>query len=427
MDLPKVIEQHNCLNRLLILIAHSDFRDRGLAALRRDEDGNIKLDRGSGLAGNRVLRVSMVQQQMQVMSSFNGSEPGCEEVPVETLLLRARNSIYDEELFHELHREARNLTNQGVRSNDGKVSIPYEPDKQIEIDLLPSLQEGFQPENNICGGIAMSLRILLSHAHRQNLRRRVQPPPPMREGKTPRPTYAILTPVLEHLQHNVQLKSIVHLLQDLREICLKVGFDLRIQPLTSPYGLVNLEAEATQDEFHATEVLISKLTKPRHSTIAIHLPSGLTELKVEIQTSLLPHISGTAYQCTIMSSAPESFTSRMQPVVQFSSLAALENHVLHLLKLDLVALLASQPCVENGWTIVSPHDAQLSRVSKRTEQNDRIRISLQRNFICLSWKRGLKKRIDEGTVKWDSTTTTAHEQQDRSLLATIEAVFAEQA
>lgn len=368
----------------------------------------------------------MVQQQMQIMSSITSSEPSCEEVPVEALLLRARNSIYDEELFHELHREARNLTNQGVRSNDGKVSIPYESDKQIEIDLLPSIQgESFQPDNNTCAGIATSLRILLSHAHRQNLRRRVQPPLPMQEGKTPRPTYAILTPVLEHMQHDVQLKSIVHLLQNLREICLKVGFELRIHQLTNHYGLVNLEAEAIQDEFHATEVLINKLTKPRHSAIAVYLPSGLTELKVEIQTSLLPHICGTAYQCTIMSSVPESFISRMQPVVQFSSFAALEDHVLHVLKLDLVAHLAAQPSVENGWTIVSPHDAQLSRINKSTKQSDRIRISLQRNSICLNWKRGLKRRINEGTAKWDNTTTTAHKQQDQGLFATIEAVFKE--
>lgn len=409
---------------MLILIAHSDFRDRGLAALRRDEDGNIKLDCGSGSAGNRVLRVSLVQQQMQILSSVKSSERICEEAPVENLLLRARNSIYDEELYHELHREAQNLTNQGVRSIDGKVLIPYEHDKQIEIDLLPSIQDGdLQPENNLCAGIAISLRILLSHAHRQNLRRRVQPPPPMREGKTPRPTYAILMPVLEHVQHDFQLKSLTHLLHDLRNICLKVGLDLRFRKPANLYGLGNLEIEATHDDFHATEVLINKLTKPRHSSIVVRLPTGLTEIKVEIQTSLQSHISGTAYQCTIMSSAPESFIPRMQPVVQFSSFAALEDHVLHLLKLDIVALLTSQPGAENRWTIVSPHDAQLGRVNRSTERSDTIWISVQKNHIRLNWKRGQRKLNDEGTVKWDSTTMTAHGEQGQSLIATIEEIF----
>ena len=426
MDLPKVTEQQSCWNALLILIAHSDFRDRGLAALRRDEHGNINLDYGYGSVGNKVLRVSLVKQQVQILSSVKSSERICEEVPVETLLLRARNSIYDEELYHELHREVRNLTNQGVQSIDGKVLIPYEHGKQIEIDLLPSTQDGdLQAEDNICAGIAMSLRVLLSHAHRQNLRRRVQPPPPMREGKTPRPTYAILMPVLEHVQHDLQLKSITHLLHDLRYICLRAGFHLRFHEALNLYGLKDLDINTTPDDVHATEIFINKLTKPRHSSIEVRLPTGVTEIRIEIQTSLQPHISGTAYQCTIISSAPEPFILQMQPVVQFSSSAALEDHVLHLVKLDIVAFLALQPGADNRWTIVSPHDAQLSRVDRSSGRSDKICISIQKSFIQLNWKRGRRKLNNEGMVRWDNTTGTGHEQQDRSLLATMERIFAD--
>lgn len=411
------------LDTSLIFIAHSEFRDRGLAALRRDEDGNIQLDRGFASGGNRMLRVRVVQQQTQVLSSIKSSERGEDHLPVETLLLRARNSIYDEELYHELHREARILTNQGVRSNDGEISILHDYDKQIVIDLVPSQSdEDFQPENNLCAGIALSLRILLSHAHRQNLRRRIQPPPPLREGKMPRPTYAILAPVLEHVQHDLQLKSITRLLRDLDPICLKAGFELRFDKPSTPYGLVKSEAEGTQDGFHFTEKLINNLTKICHSCIEVHLPTGLTKLKIEIQTSLQPYISGTTYQCTIISCAPESFISRMQPVVHFSSFAALENHVLYLLKLDIIAVLASQPGIEKGWTIVSPHDAELRRVNKRTGRLDKIWILVQRNFIRLKWERG-SKRCDEGLVTWDSKTLTADPERNRSLVNTIEEIF----
>lgn len=419
MDLRKVIEQHDHWNRLLSLIAHSDFRDRGLAALRRDEHGNINLDCGASSASNRALRVSLVRQQMPISSFVKNSERTCEEVPTETLLLRARNSVYDEELYHELHREARNLTNQGVRSIDGKISIPYEHDQRIEIDLVPCTQDGdLQPEDNICAGIAISLRVLLSHAHRQNLRRRVQPPPPIREGKTPRPTYAILTPVLEHVQHDLQLKWITHLLEDLRNICLKVGFHFRFHQATNLCGLGDLEVQAIHDDLHATEILITKLTKPRHSSFVVHLPTGPTEIKVEIQTSLQSQISGTAYQCTIISSASESFIARMQPVIQFSSFAALEDHILHLLKLDMVALLASQADAEDRWTVVSPHDAQLSRVKRSCERSEKIWISVEKSSIRLHWKRSQRKRNDEGTVKWDSTRD-----QNRGLFAMIKEIF----
>ena len=409
---------------MLILVAHSDFRDRGLAALRRDEHGNINLDCGSGSAGNRVLRVNLVRQKVPILSSVKSSERTCEDVPVEILLLRARNSIYDEELYHELHREARNLTNQGVQSIDGKVSIPYEDDKHIEIDLVPVTQDGdLQLENNMCAGIAISLRMLLSHAHRQNLRRRVQPPPPMREGKAPRPTYAIVMPVLEHVQHDLQLKYITKLLQDLTNICLKVGFQMRFHQAISVNGLEDLEVEAIHDDLHATEILINKLTKPRHSSIMVHLPTGLTKIKLEIQTSLQSHVCGTAYQCTTISSAPESFIARMQPAIQFSCFATLADHILHLLKLDIVGLLASQPSAEKRWTVVSPHDGHLSRVHRSSEQSDKIWISLQRDSIRLNWKRSKRKRNDEGTVRWDNTPMTTDGEPNRSFIATIEETF----
>ena len=358
------------------------------------------------------------------MSSVKGSERTSEEVPVETRLLQARNSIYDEELYYELHREARNLTNQGVQSIDGKVSIPYEDDTYIEIDLMPSTyDEDLQTEKNICAAIAISLRVLLSHSHRQNLRRRVQPPAPMREGKTPRPTYAILTPVLEHVQHDLQLKAINRLLEDLRDLCLKAGFPFRFHHASNFYGLDDLEVPAIHDDLHATEILINKLTKPRHSSIVVGLPTGLAEIKVEIQTSLQPHVCGTAYQCTVLTSVPESFIARMQPVIQFSFFDDLQNHILHLLTLDIVGLLASQPGAEKGWTIVSAHDGQLSRVRRSPEQTDKICISVQKKSIGLHWKRCQRKRNDEGTVRWDSGTMAANGEQNRSFSATIEEIF----
>lgn len=423
MDSRKVTEQHRRWNRLLIPIAHSDFRDRGLAALRRDEHGNINLDCASGSAGNRVLRVSLVRQQMQILSSVKISERACEEVPVETRLLRARNSIYDEELYHELHREARNLTDW-VRSVDGKISIPYEHDQEFEIDLLPFPPDGdLQPEDNMCAGIAISLRVLLSHAHRQNLRRRVQPPPAMREGKIARPTYAILAPVLEHVQHDLQLQSITRLLCDLRNICLQAGFDMRFHQAVNHYGLEDLEVAATDEDLHATESLINKITKPRHSSVVVRLPTGHTEIKVEIQSSLQPQVSGTAYQCSIISSDPESFVARMQPVIRFSFSAALEAHILHLLQLDIFALVASQARAENGWTDVSPHEGQLSRGNRGSERSDKIAISVQKSFIRLNWKICQRKRNDEGTKKWDRTTMMADGEQGRSLLATMEEIL----
>lgn len=103
---------------------------------------------------------------------------------VEKEICSARDSIFDEELHHEIHREARNLVNQGVRCVDNSVLIPFETDKQIEIDLVPtkdSASEDIYNSSSVVANIAASLRILLSYAHRQSLRNRSEKPPPLRE------------------------------------------------------------------------------------------------------------------------------------------------------------------------------------------------------------------------------------------------------
>ena len=59
------------------------------------------------------------------------------EPTVEDLILRARNTIYEEELFHEITREARVLANQGVRNSVSMIQLPTSKDQQITIDLVP--------------------------------------------------------------------------------------------------------------------------------------------------------------------------------------------------------------------------------------------------------------------------------------------------
>ncbi|KAL9125354.1 MAG: hypothetical protein Q9175_008090, partial [Cornicularia normoerica] len=187
-------ENHTLGVRYGFAESHADFRDRGLAALRRDVDGNVSLDRGLRSSGDQTLRIRILQQGKPIASSTKDSKGTSEDHSVTQEILQARNSIFDEELHLELHREARNLVNQGVRCNGGRVLLPYEKDKQLEIDLVSLEDEDVEApagDGTIADAIVLSVRILLSHAHRQNLHRRSQIPPPLRETKPARPTYAL--------------------------------------------------------------------------------------------------------------------------------------------------------------------------------------------------------------------------------------------
>ncbi|KAL9032052.1 MAG: hypothetical protein Q9180_006730, partial [Flavoplaca navasiana] len=174
--------------------AHADFRDRGLAALRRDADGNVDLDHGRRWQGEKRLRVRLVKDG-RVLAEQPMQPPGDDKTLSERLF-RARISLFDEELFHELNREARNLVSQGVHCMSGDVKVPYHDDCQLEISLVDvGMEEPTNSSNEdstIPAAIAATLRLLLSHAHRQNLQRRSQPPAPITDTPTPRPLYSLL-------------------------------------------------------------------------------------------------------------------------------------------------------------------------------------------------------------------------------------------
>jgi hypothetical protein len=59
-----------------------------------------------------------------------------ESASIENLILQARNSVYEEELFYELSREARQLANQGVRTIEDTIVLSLGDTTQILIDLI---------------------------------------------------------------------------------------------------------------------------------------------------------------------------------------------------------------------------------------------------------------------------------------------------
>lgn len=222
--------------------AHADFRDRGFAALRRDALGKLVLDRRPRSTQHQQLRVRILQRgrplacvttdsrstntmiaassatfSTQDTTSTQGTAtanhvPG--EASIATHLLQARDSVFDAELQLELHREARLLLSHGVRCEGSRVLVPYEGDKQIEIDLIDAepdpgqpvhaTPQGSQPHDTalqiVSHSVGLALRLLLSEAHRKTLRERSQIPAPLKGTAKPRPVYPLLKPIVDMLE-----------------------------------------------------------------------------------------------------------------------------------------------------------------------------------------------------------------------------------
>ncbi|MCJ1464181.1 RNA polymerase II mediator complex subunit [Pseudocyphellaria aurata] len=421
-------EKHTLGVRYGFAEAHSDFHDRGLAALRRDADGNMVLDRGIRSSKDRVIRVRVLNQGKPTSSDGKVPDHAIDDLPVETLILNARNSIFDQELHHELHREARSYTGHGIRCIDDKIFIPYTNGKEIEIDLLSSTEDeaslDVDPSDNlVAGSIAISLRILLSHAHRQNLRRRSLPPPRITENKIARPVYTIIRPIVENLQHRSAVNSLQRFLNNVAEPLLAAGLTLGIDEPTCPYHLKHLLTTAAPSVL-VTEACLNALDIALQSSITIYLPSGQTTIKLEVHTCLQHPYSGTSLQSSILICQPGSTIAGMPKSTQSISLAAFEHHVLHLIQLDILSLIASSRDTGDSWTNVSPHTGQLGRMNRSTGINDRISILLQEDYLNLHWQRRGRGLNLDGTQKWQaSSMESSTEKEAKGLLATMREVF----
>jgi len=394
--------------------AYADFRDRGLAALRRDQDGDVSLDRGPR-SSDRVLRVQIVQKGNVLSSSYDsGFVPpknkddivdDLEDMPIEQQIFQARNAIFDEELLSELHREARNLVNQGVRCIGEAVQVPYEADKYIEIDLLDrGLVGASHNNNNIADAIAIALRILLSHAHRQNLHRRSQPPPPITDTKRPRPVYPILKPIIENIRHRSDVQSLRERLSDLTATLKQAGLPLDIDHTATTLNIPPSLSLTRKDEALVTDSLLNDLTSPLRTSINMHLPSHQTSLRIDVHTNLFPPTLGTEFRTTMTTSLSNFYMSSLPETLQFSTLADLEEHINHLLTLDLVTLVIAS---DQAWEVVNPY---IGSISQTTEGKDgklgtmSLRLSFEADrALLLEWqsRKEDEEEVRRGTARWE--------------------------
>ncbi|KAI9769956.1 MAG: RNA polymerase II mediator complex subunit [Geoglossum simile] len=333
--------------------AAAGFKERGLAALRRGEDGGITLDQGIVSSQIKTVRVRMRRSNAITGTSTAPEQPKPEDsASIENLILQARNSVYEEELFYELSREARQLANQGVRTVDDTIVLSLGDTTQILIDLIPvgeatsTNSEQSQPlcdtsDDDVAQGIALALRILLSYAHRLNLKRRSQLPPPI-DRKRPIPPHFILHPILVHLLHQQALRALTSLLESLVAPAVAAGLHASYSlstytnctsPVKPPTAIATQMTWKTAVSTPA-DTVVDRFKDRLESIAAIHFP-GNQKLTLEVYTALYLPLLGTEYIITTkpnQSTAPptqpntEGTNDKTQPqpllppMVRFNSL-----------------------------------------------------------------------------------------------------------
>lgn len=359
------------------------FRDRGLASLRRAEDGSLVLDKGLVPAGARFVRV-----RVKHGSEFSSSTRPCklaslgEGEPVEQQILQARDSVFEEELFHELVREARAMAGSGVTTRQNLIQVPAADDLEILMDLVDDDDVDDNetgPDKWLANGLAHSIRLLLAFAHRQNLRRRTQVPPPLTPKRRPMPEYYLLRPALAYLQHLSQVRWLETFMNDIFGV-------LRSSGLNVPQHTANQFTTRAPISTLSLEALVGKFLTPVESVFRGDLMTAGSSFTVTVRTNLSGSASGTHFDI--------AFTFPAFPDLKSPGRLGLreqvESAVSHLLLLDVVSSISGKelPAGEAGlsrtWEPTYPHLGEMLLPSNNPEKHTKLKIMLSRQGLDVS-------------------------------------------
>lgn len=219
--------------------AAPDFRNTSLAPMRRGADGSVDLDCGRMLGDPQRLLVT-IEKNGRIVGQSALPSPLPEDAPLEDRVLEARNTIFAQELWHEINREGRLLQAYGVRLEDTTLSCSLSDGLRVVFGLQPLarlVEEGASeslPEDWRAESLAAALHQLLTYAHRINNQRRSRPMSKYRIQSTTTPPYPLLRPVLAHLQHEASTQDATRFISDLTTVLQSAGITTALFRLHEP-------------------------------------------------------------------------------------------------------------------------------------------------------------------------------------------------
>lgn len=387
------------------------FRDRGLASLRRAEDGSLVLDKGLVPAGVRFVRVR-VKQGSRVSSSTRPCELVSTNVEsVEHRILQARDSLFEEELFQELNREARSMAGCGVTTRQNLIQVPVINDVELLVDLVDDdvAEDPQGPDNLLADGLAHSLRLLLAFAHRRNLHRRTQVPSPSSTKRRPTPEYSLIRPALAYLQHVSHVRWLEAFLNDIQGV-------LRASGLEIPEYTTKRFSRRASTSPPTLETLVGQFLTPIESVFQGDLLTSHSWFHIAVRTNLSAPPFGTQFDVAF--AIPNLSNLKSPGLLGLES--EVESAIAHVFLLDVVLNVSFQelPAGDTGsprtWQPVYPHHGELLLPSTNPEKHEKLKISLSRHELSASayvvrGVDGIRRGLDEHRSRhpaktWSSAT-----------------------
>ena len=295
--------------------------------------------------------------------------------------------------------------NRGVRCTSDAILVPLDECSNIVIDLVPQ-DEDASTDDTVDGppemlsfyrvlprAFALVSQILLSHAHRQNYNRRTHLPPPLTERKPARPVYWILRPLLGLLQQQAALKTMGTFLETLRIICDNAGLKFTLKIPTSVLGLLTQLDLKESLAIPLVEQLGNLISGPLQANYVVTLPSVSSQLQVHVRTYLM----GPEYKVNVTAPSHSPLFNIPHEML-FGSSQEVQDYILHLLMLDLVAMIYAG---NKKWKIMSLHEGQLSTDPSVDGQRQLLTLSVKQDMLMLQCRSITKAgEIEEVEVSW---------------------------
>ena len=343
-----------------------EFSRRGIAALNANSDGTVVLDRG-GASSNKALRAVLRKDGEIIGVSKVPTIPKDEETTLEARIRYARDSLFDEELYHEIIRESRTLASLGVGMRGSAISFILKTGEGNSIDMsldLVSLDEegvhiteSTHAENDLAQAIVLGARLLLGQSHRDRLKKRSEIPPPMSDDKKDdRPLLPILRPVMAFVMHRAVLAQLNAYID-------KVYKMLHTAKIEASHQLAQFKLQLQKDELNA-EDLISLLMQPwiSNGSLSISPPdSKKLTLDIRVETTLA-NKTGSVF---FLSTSGDSTQHRFDSLDELE--AATDANMASSLAMGLQAMLGQ------GWKC-NEHEASLFRSGRVDEEDQQLWI-----------------------------------------------------
>ncbi|KAK4042473.1 subunit 17 of mediator complex-domain-containing protein [Parachaetomium inaequale] len=268
-----------------------EFKNSGIAPLRRAEDGSVRLEHGAMGGGSKRVQVRILENGV-VVGRSSLPQPLAPDAPLQDRVKESRDTAFAEELWHEINREGRNKLDSVVRVAESTATYDLDATTTVSLQLVTLGDEESTTaqhpgtQDALANSLCIVLGLLLSNAHRANELKRSEPT--VKKGSTP--PYSILRPLIAYHKYGESVQQCASSLAALISVLRSAGFASSLTMREPP--LAPLPGSTTP----ASTSLANLLLKPP----TVHFDLTITpasRLRILLKPTLL---AGAAYAVSFL-------------------------------------------------------------------------------------------------------------------------------